>query len=329
MNNPSEFRLKFENTRNLLKNILNVYLEESFFKPAIDACFLNDDINFEEVLKLSKVIKINVYVKAYVYIIKNVLCPKLKQIDHFEELYNKISDLNFDFVDEEELYEFAETIKTDENNLINMIFTEVLAKCEEINEKFGKMQFENNNLKINNKNLESKLNKIEKEFEEEITRSKDFLVRHNEITEKLQISHEKEIETLTQNYNSILNEHKNKIELLQEEAKKLETQKYHLKKHSEDTIFKLKEQWVDTDQMIDKRLIANCVLKYFDKKNKDKKIQQIVLDTLANYLEFNNDERKLIGLTPSNLSSKYHSTTAASVKIKEVSENFINFLTQV
>ncbi len=329
MNDQTELMNKYMNSRNLLKDILLVYLEECFFKKSIENCFMNDDINLDEINRLSKAIKINVYVKAYIYIIKVILGPKIKNNKYFLSIYHEISNINLNFDTQDELYDFADLIKTDEDNLLNRIMEEILEKFEELNEKFNKTIHENNNLKSANRNLESKINLLEKDFQEEIKRSKDFIIKHNEITEKLHINHDKNIEIMTNKYNHIIEDYKENIISLEQEIKKLQEQKIEMKKHCEDTINTLNNQVGDSEFMIDRRVVGNCLIKFLDKKNKDKKIQQIVLETLANYLEYNNEERKTIGLSQLSVNSFKPNSNTHRDKIKEVSDNFMNFLTQV
>ncbi len=329
MNDQTELMNKYMNSRNLLKDILLVYLEECFFKKSIENCFMNDDINLDEINRLSKAIKINVYVKAYIYIIKVILGPKIKNNKYFLPIYQEISNINFDFDTQDELYDFADLIKTDKDNLLNRIIEEILEKFDELNDKLNKTTTENNNLKSVNRNLESKINLIEKDFQEEIKRSKDFLIKHNEITEKLQINHDKNIEIITNKFNHLVEEYKENIFSLEQEIKKLQDQKIEMKKYCEDTINTLNTQVGDSEFMIDRRVVGNCLIKFLDKKNKDKKIQQIVLETLANYLEYNNEERKTIGLSQLSVNSFKPNSNTHRDKIKEVSDNFMNFLTRV
>ena len=326
MNDKKEFQIKLDNSRTLLKNIFSVYLEDSFFNKSIDKCFPNENINIDEIYKLSKVIKINVYVKAYIYILRVILAPKIKHSDLLNGIYQKISNLKLDFEDEDEFYEFAVKIKTDENNLLNKIFTDILNKFDELSEKNANLSQENINLKFENKNLEN----IEKEFQYEIIRSRDFIIKHNEIIEKLQINNDKNVEVMNKKYSMIIDENRKTINYLQSEIKKIDDYKYQLKRKSEEIMKKIKDEVNKNDYLIDKRLISNCIIKIFDRRNKDKKIQTLILETLAKYLDYNEEERKIIGLSP--ITSKIQecqSLNITSNKIREVSDNFLNFLTQV
>jgi chromosome segregation ATPase len=57
---------------------------------------------------------------------------------------------------------------------------------------------------------------------------------------------------------------------------------------------KLKFDLQDFDYLIDRRIIANVLIRYFDKSSSGK-IKEQVLDTLANMLGYNNEDRKRIG----------------------------------
>ena len=62
---------------------------------------------------------------------------------------------------------------------------------------------------------------------------------------------------------------------------------------------RIKNDLTDYEFLIDKRIISNILLKYFD-KNADHKLKSALLDTLANIMGYGNDEKKRLGLTVSN-----------------------------
>ena len=60
-------------------------------------------------------------------------------------------------------------------------------------------------------------------------------------------------------------------------------------------ILKIKNELVDYEYLIDRRVISNLLLKYFD-KSADSKLKLALLDTLANIMGYDNDLRKKMGL---------------------------------
>ena len=67
----------------------------------------------------------------------------------------------------------------------------------------------------------------------------------------------------------------------------------------------LENELKDYSYLIDQRIVINFLLKYFD-KNSNEKIKFSVLDTLANILNFENEDRKKLNL-PTNLNPNYSS----------------------
>jgi chromosome segregation ATPase len=110
---------------------------------------------------------------------------------------------------------------------------------------------------------------------------------------------------------------------LELENKNLKEQKDKMKKYSEEILFKVKNDLKDTEFLIDKRMISNILIKYFDKSANDK-LKIALLDTLANFMGYNNDERKKIGLTPNNV--VIPTTNSDNDKLKELSDQLYNFI---
>ena len=67
---------------------------------------------------------------------------------------------------------------------------------------------------------------------------------------------------------------------------------------------KIKIYLVDYEYLIDRRIIANILSKYFEKSNNEKKIKKPLLETLANIVEFDNKTRKILGISSSDLNNK-------------------------
>ena len=149
---------KFETCRNTVKKILSFYLEDEYFIDMIENCFKNKDFYIEETLATSKIIKTSVNVKSYIYILNEIIKPKLyylKGLDIFNEL-DLISD---EFKSIDQFYHFYTNFSQDENNLVNKFISKLLKKLDtQLNENF-ELKYE---LKISNKELdESKKNEID------------------------------------------------------------------------------------------------------------------------------------------------------------------------
>ncbi len=85
------YKSKFDNSRLVIKNIFTNYLDQEFFQPHIEQCFLNKDLNVEEVSSLSKSIKVNLVVKMYDYILNDVIMTKIINKRGFEEIVQLVS----------------------------------------------------------------------------------------------------------------------------------------------------------------------------------------------------------------------------------------------
>jgi hypothetical protein len=114
-----------------------------------------------------------------------------------------------------------------------------------------------------------------------------------------------------------------KISMLENENKRLKDQKYFMKKQADDLLQTLKSDLKDSEFYLDKRIISRFIFKYFD-KNSNNSLKLAVLDALANFFGYNNDERKAIGLNSSNFISS--NTHLAAEKIKVLIEVLSNFI---
>lgn len=117
---------KFETSKQIVKNILTLYLEEEYFIDLIEKCIKGQEINTDETLKTSKVIKINLVVKLYKYIFNEILKPKLSKYKAFERLFSEVNSINYEFKSLDNFYAFSERLLTDENNLLNKFVVELL-----------------------------------------------------------------------------------------------------------------------------------------------------------------------------------------------------------
>lgn len=119
-------------------------------------------------------------------------------------------------------------------------------------------------------------------------------------------------------------ESEKRITDLELENKHLKEQKDKMKRYSEEILLKVKNDLKDAEYLVDKRMISNILIKYFDRTT-DNKIKAALLETLANFMGFSNDERIQMGLYAS-----YNNTSSAAIKIndklKELSDDLYNFI---
>ena len=125
--------IKFETCKQVVKNILTLYLEEEYFIDSIEKCFKNQELHTEETLKTSKIIKINLVVKLYKYIFNEILKPKLSKYKAFEKIFIEINSINYEFKNLDNFYLFSMRLQTDEENLLNR-FIRATRKLEMRNE---------------------------------------------------------------------------------------------------------------------------------------------------------------------------------------------------
>ena len=152
-----------------------------------------------------------------------------------------------------------------------------------------------------------------------------------EITEKLDeaekklINHEEKTSS-SQDNNKQINDLKEAIYLIEEENLKLKEKSNAIKKHTEEIVMKVRKDLQDTEYLIDKRIISDFLFKYFD-KTKNEKIKSSLLDYFSNLMGYSNEERKMIGLGPSNYSgSMTTSSSSTNDKLKDLSEDLYNFV---
>jgi hypothetical protein len=102
----------------------------------------------------------------------------------------------------------------------------------------------------------------------------------------------------------------------------LQAQQYELKEQTKEVLLKVQSDLKDIENMVDRRIVSNFVIKALDKST-SKKIRITVVDTLANFLGFSNEDRKKIGLS-SNLGNNPVFIPYSSEKAKELSEDILN-----
>ena len=211
---------------------------------------------------------------------------------------------------------------------------ELLSQVSEI-KKLNDLIAEKNSL-LENKNLEiEKMRTSYSELEEFIENLKIEKEQLTDMYKKQLFELNSEVENFTENIR-IQEDHKNseknnkfeeldkQITDLELENKYLKEQKDKMKKYSEEILLKVKNDLKDTEFLIDKRMISNILIKYFDKNTNDK-IKSALLDTLANFMGFNNEERAQLGLYYNN-SACVNNENNKNDKLKDLSDELYNFI---
>ena len=211
---------------------------------------------------------------------------------------------------------------------------ELLSQVSEI-KKLNDLIAEKNSL-LENKNLEiEKMRTSYSELEEFIENLKIEKEQLTDMYKKQLFELNSEVENFTENIR-IQEDHKNseknnkfeeldkQITDLELENKYLKEQKDKMKKYSEEILLKVKNDLKDTEFLIDKRMISNILIKYFDKNTNDK-IKSALLDTLANFMGFNNEERAQLGLYYNN-SAGVNNENNKNDKLKDLSDELYNFI---
>jgi hypothetical protein len=192
---------------------------------------------------------------------------------------------------------------------------------KKINEKeksSNELQKEIENLKSLTKEIDSV--RREKNYLEKILDDKAISIKSKEkeiqiLTENLKIEKEMMSEALNKKFfeYEVEFEHHREINRLLEQ-KNTDLQNFirsqkgagneEVKKMFRELTRKIKIYLVDYEYLIDRRIIANILSKYFEKSNNEKKIKKPLLETLANIVEFDNKTRKILGISSSDLNNK-------------------------
>lgn len=87
-----------------------------------------------------------------------------------------------------------------------------------------------------------------------------------------------------------------KLTSIEIENKNLTEQKNKLKQYSEEIVKKIQHDYQENEFLIDKRMISSILFKYFDPYT-NSSIKNSLLETLANFMNYTNDERRKLGLS--------------------------------
>ena len=129
-----------------------------------------------------------------------------------------------------------------------------------------------------------------------------------------------------------VNANKEKYEQIQNKLFNLELDNTNLKeqnnklvKINKDLVEKLQNENKNFEKVVDKTMISSMLLKYFDPCTPSS-IKNSLLETMANFLEYSDEEREQIGL-PSKAEKNNDNDGTFSDKLTKIGNNLYNFIT--
>ena len=279
---------KFNNATLILKNIFNYYLDDHYQKD-IEECFSDQDLNIEKANILAKLIKSCLYYKFSIQIMEYAKA-------NLQENNKKNIDVN---------------------QMINQL--NVVGNClPKVNELISVLINYNtllsNSVSNEQPDHSDRLKILEDTLKEKDKTIMNFIIQNEEL---LNLNKEKS----QRNSDEFDDE---RFTTLQLENQRLKEQKILIKKQTEEMIKKVKNDLKADEFLVDKRIIGSFIMKVMDKTS-SKNIRLSILDTLANVIGFNNEERKKLGLNPLfNQPSIYN--PSSSEKLKEISIDLYNLI---
>jgi hypothetical protein len=102
----------------------------------------------------------------------------------------------------------------------------------------------------------------------------------------------------------------------------------YIKNNLKELVIKLKTDLLDHEYNIDKRIISNILIKYFEKSGNDK-LKLALLDTLASIMGFNNDERKKLGLNVISNGLTRRNDEPQSLEVVEIINEMNNIIEKI
>jgi len=239
-----------------------------------------------------------------------------KNIDEYinesNELKLQINDLKNSIENKKQEYEKLEISLNEKDNLIKNLNDQGIKKDQPTIIKEDNLQ---NNYETENKKLNSEIEKLKEDnlnlnltIQEkiEIIINLENKVKETEISceNKIYIkeeeSHKKLLEMDLQIQDlkdKIFNSEQNSRE--DENFKLLNSKYVDLKEKCSDFVGILQSELRDFEFYVDKRLVVNFLLKYFDKSSNEK-LKYSLLETLANILDLDTDDRKKLNLSSIN-----------------------------
>ena len=236
-----------------------------------------------------------------------------KQIEVYKEKLSNMEKMN-------------QTLKEQDTQLIikDNEIKKLKKSYEELEEFFEGLKQEKENL---NQNSQKQINDLinDKKNLEKILEEKN-----NEISQYKGIDDKNENEP-----NNIINNisaNKEKYEQIQNKLFNLELDNTNLKeqnnklvKINKDLVEKLQKENKNYEKVVDKTMISSMLLKYFDPCTPSS-IKSSLLETMANFLEYSDEEREKIGL-PSKAEKNNDNDKTFSDKLTKIGNNLYNFIT--
>ena len=129
------------------------------------------------------------------------------------------------------------------------------------------------------------------------------------------------------NYDNInIDELQTKIAQIEIENKKLKDKNKEIKQYSEEIVKRIKNESKDCEYLIDKRMISSILFKYFVRYTNNS-IKYSLLETLANFMNYNNDERYQLGLSNKSNDIQIGSKNNNKDKLKKIGDELYDFIT--
>ena len=129
------------------------------------------------------------------------------------------------------------------------------------------------------------------------------------------------------NYDNInIDELQTKIVQIEIENKKLKEKNKEIKQYSEEIVKRIKNESKDCEYLIDKRMISSILFKYFDPYTNNS-IKYSLLETLANFMNYNNDERYQLGLSSKSNDIQIGSKNNNKDKSQKIGDELYDFVT--
>jgi chromosome segregation ATPase len=249
--------------------------------------------------------------------------------NEIKELTNQIVELNsHNQIISQELIskpneDLAENYEKDLNNLKEInerLSTNIIEK----NELVRKLE---DSLKVNRKEVENKIETIGNLDAQIELKDHDIRNFQNELKVITKANKDEKM-FLEEEYKKKLFEADLIIQKLEERVLTQTSDKivYQVKSKMIEIFSKIRDEVSEFKYLIDKRIISNIILHYFDKSNNEK-IRSSLVDTLAGIMGFNDDERRILGLSPLN-SGGYRATDGIAYfdRVLDILQSLFDFV---
>ena len=231
-----KFNMKFETAKQALKNIFFIYLDEEVFMDTIEKCFKSNEINIEEMYRITKYIKINFTRKIYNFIINDCIKSKIK--NKTLKIFNEINGLNFEFNNLDQLKTFSDKyMKTDEHIFLLKLFGDIIDNCEIQSKSLFELTESNKKLLIQNEEIMKIDTKLQSEMKE-LFKSEKYL--------------KDTIENLNNNINFERTDKENTLKSLKHSNEELDRETYLLKEKLSNLTQKCNVYKIENQELIEK-----------------------------------------------------------------------------